>query len=182
VTAKYLLPCPCGRQIVIEPRQAGQEIPCQCGALLPAPTMLDMAELEPAPAVSASVDAVGARMSWDWQHRMRLLGFVLVVVAVASGALAYLWRPTSRFHAIDPEQIRQNARNLSPLQTWDAWEGMKLGLDRRVDQNYLDDVNKFHLKLAVASVLALAGIVLLGAGIAGAGNARREAGGSSPSR
>ena len=46
---RYLLPCSCGQEIPVEPRQAGQEIRCDCGASLEVPTMLGMAALEKAP-------------------------------------------------------------------------------------------------------------------------------------
>ena len=84
--AKYLLPCTCGRQIVVEPRQAGQIIPCSCGASLQAPTLLDMTALEPAPMVSVSG---AAPVDLGLKHRLRLLGTVLVLVAIGVGVWLY---------------------------------------------------------------------------------------------
>lgn len=42
VSSKYLLPCLCGQQIPIEPRQAGETVACRCGISLQAPTMRKM--------------------------------------------------------------------------------------------------------------------------------------------
>jgi hypothetical protein len=164
VTAKYLLPCPCGRQLVVEPRQAGQTIACACGQLLPVPTLLDMTALEPAPLASASPPP---RSTWGLKQRFRLLGIVVLLAAVFLGVLVCLGRPVSRFDTIDPDQLLRIAKTLPPSRSWDVWETMKQGLDRRVDQNYLDAMDQFHLKLG-----AIAGLALLGVGLIAAGAVR----------
>ena len=70
------------------------------------------------------------------KNRLRLLGAVLLLTAIGGAAWLYFVRPVSRFDVIDPEQLRQTAKSLSPLQTWIYWEKMKEGLDRRTDQTY----------------------------------------------
>ncbi len=164
MSAKYLLPCPCGRQIVVEPRQAGQTIPCGCGALLQIPTLLDMNALEPAPPESVSEPL---RSTWGFRHRLRLLGIVLVLTALVGGAWLYRERPISRFDAIDPAHIRQTAQKLPPSRTWEIWETMKQGLDRRTDQQYADDMEKFYLWQAFFVGIAVIGIALIAAGMVG---------------
>ena len=42
---KYLLPCPCGQSVEVEPNQAGQTVPCGCGQNLTVPSMLQMKAL-----------------------------------------------------------------------------------------------------------------------------------------
>ena len=44
-TMKYLLPCPCGLSVEIEPGQAGQTVACACGESLTVPTMLQIKAL-----------------------------------------------------------------------------------------------------------------------------------------
>jgi len=164
VVAKYLLPCTCGRQIVVEPRQAGQMIPCACGASLQAPTLLDMTALEPAPMVLASPSPPA---TWGLKNRLRLLGAVLLLMAVGGAAWLYFTRPVSRFDVIAPEQLRETAKGLSPLQTWTYWEQMKQGLDRRVDQKYLDRLDEWHLTIGAVAVLGIVGVALIIVGAVG---------------
>ena len=165
MTAKYLLPCPCGQQIVIEPRQAGETVPCSCGASLLIPTWLAMTDLEPAtsepaPALSQS--------TWGLKHRLRLLGAVFVLIGLVGGIWLYLeWRTLAQRRLVDPEQLRQTAQKLLPSQTWDIWQTMKQGLDRRTDQQYAAAVSEFHVKQGFVAALALLGIFLIVAGTIG---------------
>ncbi len=173
MTAKYLLPCPCGRQIVVEKRQAGQTIVCSCGTSLSAPTLLDMTGLEPAPPEAVPQPASS---TWGPRQRLRLLGIMLVLTALAFGVLLYIKRPVSRFDVIDPERIRQTARTFTPAHTWDIWELMKKGLDRRTDLQYAAAVDRFHLWQAAVAAIALSGVALMIAagalGASGGGAAR----------
>jgi hypothetical protein len=166
VTAKYLLPCPCGQQIVVQPRQAGETISCSCGALLQVPTLLDMTRLEQA--APEPVAPSPPPEAWGLRHRLLLLGVFLVAAAVVGVVWLYLERPVSRFDTIDPENIRQTAQKLAPSQAWNIWEGMKQGLDRRTDQGYEAAVLRFRLWQGVVAVLALLGIALVVAGMLGA--------------
>jgi hypothetical protein len=163
VSAKYLLPCPCGQQVVVDTRQAGQTILCSCGASLPAPTFLEMTALEPAPSQSVSEPAAA---TWNWQRRVRFLGTVLVLIAFAGGVWLYVRRPISR--TIPPERIRQIAHSLPPSRTWDIWETMKQGLDRRTDQKYADAIERFHVWQVAVALVALAGVALIAVGTFGA--------------
>lgn len=161
MTVKYLLPCSCGRQIVIEPRQAGETISCSCGASLQTPTLLNMTTLELAPPESVREPS----SNWGLKHRVRLLGTVLVVSAIFGGVWLFLKRPISPFDTIDPERIRQTAQKFSPLQTWDIWETMKQGLDRRTDQQYAAALLRFRLRQGVVIAVALLGVGLIAAGM-----------------
>ena len=164
MTVQYLLPCRCGQQTVVEPRQAGETITCSCGASLQIPTLLGMADLEPAPQPSTPKPS---KTGWGLKHRLRLLGIVLTLAAVAGGGWLYMHPPTSRFHAIDPEQIRQNYKTFTPSVTWDGWKYMQKGLDRRIDQDYAAAVLRFRAWQVVVGAAALCGIVLIVAGTVG---------------
>jgi hypothetical protein len=163
VSAKYLLPCPCGAQMIVEPRQAGQTVPCACGSTLQVPTLLDMTALEPAPSVVVTSEPTP--QAWGVGQQMRLLGTVLLLAAIVLDVLLYIDPPRSRFDVIDPEWLQTYAQKLSPVETLRQWEYAKQGLDRHVDQKYLDDVSKFHLKVVAVAALALAGVVLIAAGV-----------------
>lgn len=164
MAVKYLLPCPCGRRVRVEPRQAGETILCTCGASLQAPTLSKILSLEPAPPEAPSTPTAHA---WNAKHQLKLLGSVLILIALAGGTWLHLARPVSRFDIVDPEQISQSAKKLSPLQAWNIWETMKQGLDRRTDQQYEAAVASFHVKEAFVAVLALLGLALIVAGAVG---------------
>jgi hypothetical protein len=164
VTAKYLLPCSCGQQVVIEPRQAGETIPCFCGAPLQVPTLLDMAALDPAPPELA---ATPPAPTWGWKHRLQLSGVVLLLLAIILGVLLHFERPIAPFDTINPEQLQQDARKLTPSRTWDIWEMMKQGLDRRTDQKYADAMFRFRVWQAAVAGVALCGIAMIVASVAG---------------
>jgi hypothetical protein len=165
VTAKYLLPCDCGRQIVVEKRQAGQTMLCSCGASLSAPTLLDMTGLEPA-APEPVIEP--APSTWGSQQRLRMLGILLVLAALAGGVWLFFERPRSRFDVIDPERIRETCQSFTPSHTWDVWERMKKGLDRRTDLQYAAAVERFHVWQAAVAAIALAGAAMIAIGTVGA--------------
>jgi len=162
VSTKYLFPCRCGRQITVEPREAGETTVCPCGQSLLIPTMLEMAGLEPAPVEAPAPSAE----RWGWQHRLLLVGGTLLAAAIIAGVCLHWSRPKAPADAIDAEAIRQTANNLSPIETWHNWELMKQGLDRRTDQKFAEKMTLYHIGQACAGVLALLCIVLLGTGMA----------------
>jgi hypothetical protein len=174
VSHKYLLPCRCGQQFVVEPRRAGETIACSCGAALQIPTMLEMAALEPASEVSAAPPSGPA---WSLRHGMLFLGGVLLLAAVGWGVYLYASvRPTPPIDAIDPEQIRQTAKMLTPAQTWAIWENMKQGLDRRVDKRYADALAHYQGLLSIDGILALIGVALVVTGAATGRQGNKERG------
>jgi hypothetical protein len=167
---KYLLPCRCGNQLAVELRQAGETLTCSCGAMVQAPTMLEIAKLEVAPPESVPPHP---RSVWGLMHRLRLAGGVLIAVALIGGICLWLLRPISRFDTIDPEQIRTSAKRMTPMQTWDAWEMMRQGLDRRTDQRYAAALLRFRTWEVAIGVVALTGAALIGVAMIGAKGPQR---------
>jgi hypothetical protein len=171
VSNKYLLPCRCGQQFVVEPRRAGETIACSCGAALQIPTMLEMAALEPSPEASI---VPAYRTDWNWRRGMLLLGGVFVLMGMCGGASLYWFvRPTPPIDALVPEQVRESAKRLPPAQTWAIWENMKQGLDPRVDKNYAAALSNYQGLLTIDVVVALIGVALI---VVGATAGRRADG------
>jgi hypothetical protein len=160
VTKKYLLPCRCGQQHVVEPRHAGGSIPCSCGEVLPIPTLIEMTALETAPDESLSPSV----STWGVKQRMAFLGMVIILAAIGLGALVYKNRPIPASDLIDPEKIQQRANELTPLQSWGVWEGLKRQGLGRTDTLYADELIKFRIWLGITIVLALSGGVLMAIG------------------
>jgi hypothetical protein len=148
--------------MIVEPRQAGQTVPCACGSTLQVPTLLDMTALEPAPSVVVASEP--PPQTWGVGQQLRLLGAVLLLAALVGGVWLYLERPRSRFDVIDPEWLQTYAQKLTPVETLSQWEYAKQGLDRRTDQQYAAAVLRFRVWEVVVAGAALAGIALIAVG------------------
>lgn len=159
MTRKYLLPCVCGLETAVEPRQAGETVVCSCGSPLQVPTMREIANLEIAPPESAPSPAAATR--WGTPQRLVLLGTAIAAAAILAGIAMFIIRPVSRFAVIDPEQIRRSAKNMTPAYAWDVWETLKQGLDRRTDQQYENAMEKFYVWEGVAGGATLIGMGLI---------------------
>lgn len=166
VTLKYVLPCHCGLEVVVEPRQAGETVVCSCGSSLQVPTMLEMTSLDPAPQDSVSPQAPAT--GWGMSHQLVLLGTTLTLAAVAVGVTLFVQRPISRFSAIDPDEIGRSAQNMSPAYAWEVWETMQQGLDRRTDREYEFALLHFRIWEGIVGGVTLIGIALIAAGVTAA--------------
>jgi hypothetical protein len=163
VSVKYLLPCRCGQQVVVEPREAGETTVCSCGQSLAIPTFLEMSALERA---SEETAPAASGSSWGWAQRIVLLGAILLLAAVAISVLAYKTRPIAPIDVFDPEAVQRGIGNWPPGQTWLMWENLKqVGLIQRSNPKYEARVALFRVELAAIVVLTLAGIALLGVGM-----------------
>jgi hypothetical protein len=163
VSQKYLLPCRCGQNVVLEPRQAGETVVCSCGATLTAPTMLKITALEPAP--DETDDAAGGT-SWGWQQRLVMIGSLAGSVgAVAALVLLLFGRPIAAADVMDPARLLLVTQTFQPAQTWFYWNQAKQGLDRRADQQYAAALTQFHIWETVACLILLAGVAAVVAGI-----------------
>ena len=161
MNAKYLLPCRCGRQMTVEPREAGQTSLCPCGQSLLIPTMLEITRLEPAPAeTSLPPKAAGAGPTPCCSRGLRWLWWQ----SLWRACFATLPGGSHRRHR--SQALRLSAHKLPPLRTWQYWQLMKQGLDRRVDQMYMDRMTAYHFWQGAAAVTALIGVALIGSGVA----------------
>ena len=164
MAAKYLLPCNCGKDHVVEPRQAGQTILCGCGDTLIAPTLMEMRLLEPAPTAAPTGPST---TSWGHRNGLRLVGIVLLFLGVGGEIWLYLHTPTSRFDVIDPELVQAPYKSLPAVRTWDVWQQWKQGLDRRIDQQYAAALQQFRIFQAAVGGIAVAGAGLILASMLG---------------
>lgn len=117
MSAKYLLPCSsCGEKTPVEVGQAGQQIECDCGASLEIPTMAGIRALQraqPSPEDQRPVSR------WEARHGVLLVGAVITVAALCM---------TTFIHQARPRLIEME--NMTPLQTWLAWEFLREGVRR----------------------------------------------------
>ena len=165
MTRKYLLPCVCGLETAVEPRQAGETVNCACGSPLQVPAMRELANLEVAPPELASSLPPAAK-AWGTSQRFVLLGTAVALAAIVAAMVMFIVRPVSPFSVIDPELIRRTAHRMPAPEAWNAWETMKQqGLDRRTDQKYENDEVKFYVWEGVAGTATLIGLGLIAVGL-----------------
>lgn len=160
--AQYLLPCDCGNKIVVEPRQAGETLRCPCGAPITAPPMLQLKTLEPAP-VDRRPEAPASR--WGARQGLLLSGVLVVAVAVGLAVVLYQHRPVHPELRYNSAEVRQRVGQLSPLQSWRAWQTLRQrGLMVASPQDleaYRGAVLQWRLSAVLVGLLAIGGIALI---------------------
>ena len=117
-TTYYLLHCPCGRKIPVQPPQAGEIVTCACGVSLEVPTLLALKALERTEVPS---EPNPAKTAWGAGHRLIFLGVLIIIASVAIGGWLFFERPTDPFANLSPEQIKEAFQKLSPSDTWRRW-------------------------------------------------------------
>ncbi len=101
----YRLDCTCGEHHIVSPQQAGGEVQCTCGKLLPVPTLRKLRELAVVIAAAAP-----QRTTWGIRKQWACVGGV---VSVVLGLVAlWAWSTTPR------------------VPTWEDW-GDKIVADRK---------------------------------------------------
>ena len=111
----YLLPCSCGRDIPIEPRQAGETVRCECGRTCAVPTMREVQSLRPAPASSTTPAAT--KPAWGNPQRFLVAGLVVFLLAAIAAVILYIQFPTHFAGLPSPEAERQRVKSMSTLET-----------------------------------------------------------------
>jgi hypothetical protein len=161
VTTRYLLPCSCGRKVLVEARQAGGVVKCGCGASLEVPTMLEMAALERAEPESA---APRPRMRWGVRQSVALLGLVIFLIALGLG-IYQLLTPPEPPPTMTAEQTRRIVDAFTPVESLQVWRMFRSeGLDEfetSKERDYRRGVLIRRLWMGVVVVVALAGLGLL---------------------
>ena len=164
VSARYLLPCRCGKRIPVEPRQAGESIQCSCGVLLKVPTLrairaLEMEELGP-----ELVATQESAPTWGVLQGMALLGAAITLAALAIAGWLIATLPTPPPAPPDPQQIRDETEALVPFQVLRVWHSIKntrLVAGRTPSElAYRDRLFRHRLGLGVVGAIGMLGIVL----------------------
>ncbi len=150
--SRYLLPCTCGRQVVVTPSEAGNRVTCSCGAVLDVPTLRAMRQL-PVAETAAEAPAVPSPASrWNAAAALVLLGAVVVLIGV--GLCVYFW--SHRPRPVDVDSLR-------PADTWYLWQQLRQ-MPRRTAQHDLwirvHQVYRLWMTLAFA-VVALGGALVV---------------------
>ena len=158
----YLLPCLCGEKIPVETRQAGETVACACGRSVPVPSMMEISRLEPAPLETAAVAA------WGVSQRLRLLGVVVLLIAVAGAVLLIRHRPISPDETRTPAAARRWVEGMSAARTMVEWYQLKAtGLERGItkeEEVYQGQLSQYRVWWCVVVALGLGGAGLVASG------------------
>ena len=92
MSTKYLLPCACGENLMVDSGESGLSLPCTCGAQLTVPTMRGLAKLD-----KVEVEEDQPAQAWGARQRGIIIGAVLLVIGLAIGLTGtFLPKPTVR--------------------------------------------------------------------------------------
>jgi len=151
MSARYRLPCPCGRDVPVRLSQAGESIVCECGKSLEIPTLRELRRLD------RVEPSTGRARRTVWGRRQVWISGGLIVTVLGLSYLVYLqWTRPQR---VDVE-------TLSPAQTWMLWQELRLGANR-VPSRAAREAAKEELSHQVSTVIAIlavsAGVLTMGA-------------------
>ena len=124
MSTQYLLPCTCGRSITVSPRQAGQEVTCECGAAVDVPTMRQLRQLELAEATKSA-----DQPRWSTTQGILFAGGTLLAM-VAAGLAMYCLVIVQFFLDTTTPQVnyallKQSIDQLTPEESLLLWERLR---------------------------------------------------------
>ncbi len=162
----YLLPCACGRELLIEPRQAGETVRCECGRTCAVPTMREIQALRPAP-VAGSMPAA-EKPAWGNPQRFLVAGLVVCLLAAIAAVILYTQFPAHFAGIASPEKVRQHVKGLSPQGTRQYFHQWILpGIDIPEQAVVQSKRSSVYLGMAALACLGAIGLILAGVGVAG---------------
>ena len=161
----YLLPCACGRENPVEPRQAGETVRCVCGRACTVPTMREVRALRPT--VDAPATPGRARPAWGNPQRLLVVGIVVLLLAAAGAAIEYRQLPTHFRGLRSPEAERQFVKGLGVGPTIIYYyQRIRPGIDAPQEEFVRSERNKVYLALTPFAGVGAIGLILAGVGIA----------------
>ena len=127
--SRYLLSCTCGKSVPVELRQAGEKVPCACGATLDVPPLRELRRLPAA----MTTDAV-ATASSRWGVRQGAITASLIVAILLAIASALSWYTEPTLPRFDPAArtriVEENLARLTAVAGWRLWVDAYLPLSR----------------------------------------------------
>ena len=168
----YILPCPCGRNLIVQPRQAGETLQCQCGRDSSVPTMGEIRRLQPAEGPAA----VATESKWGSSQRFLVFGISLIllagIVAAVLGSLQYA--DHLRFLA-EVQRQHDAALHLPP---WTAIQIYRYriapGIETPLDERFQGSREKMEVGMVIAGMTAIFGVVFAAVGVVGLSRRKRS--------
>jgi hypothetical protein len=125
--SQYMLSCTCGQAVLVEPRQAGEQVTCTCGARLEVPPLRQLRGLPLAPATDS-----GKRSTWNVRKGVISAGLVLAALFSVVAGLSWFTKPSlPKFDPTERMQVvDERLANLSPAEAWRLWVDVYVPLDQ----------------------------------------------------
>jgi len=136
MSQKFAVPCPCGDSVLVDVRQAGDQVQCsKCQQTIEVPPLRELKQLEPV-AVSEPVSVAGSDTSWSGlPGALFALGLLSLVIASAAGYYTYATRSRMVEWATPPQekiQFELDIQDISLVDSWETWKDFnKIQLSRR---------------------------------------------------
>jgi hypothetical protein len=168
VPTEYLLPCTCGRAVVVQARQAGQTVRCECGQELPVPTMRELGSLEQRQSQQAPVAVA-------WTTRQALVSLGLLILLIGIGLTGFVYWKMPRF---DPVATGHELDNLHPHYLFQWWRYYERGMPREPSEEFLAAKQRETMlrRWSYATIgISLVGILIIGIGLVAPALAPRRA-------
>jgi hypothetical protein len=163
----YLLPCTCGREIMIEPRQAGETVHCECGRACSVPTIREIQNLRRG-TVPEGPATPKSRPAWDNSQRLLAAGLLLIVLAAGVVGILYLQLPARYGGRFSPEAEARGVQRLSTAASIMYFRRViEPGIEITEQADVQSDRSRVLIGMSSASVFAAIGLILMGIGIAG---------------
>lgn len=159
---RYLLSCPCGKEVTVEPRQAGEVVRCQCGASLDVPSMTAMRRL---PSAETATSNRGVTRPWGPRQQVALIGGLLLVLGLAW--VGYLSAQPPSPPVSEPGEIANYDGTLEAItasESWRLWRSLQEPLPditRKAEAEYFDRVADHRRWMIVGGVIALLGTAMI---------------------
>lgn len=168
MVAKYEITCRCGRKMVVEARQAGEQIACSCGSSMDVPTLRGLASL---PQILQREESRGG-----WTRTQGICFVVgIVVIAIGLGAGWRFWSLSNRpAEVLKFDQVAHDlsARvdRLTPSESLTYWRmyrdqpsGMLTG-EQRVEGGHAGNKH-YRMMMWGTGAVTLVGAAILGYGL-----------------
>lgn len=164
----YLLPCTCGRNVIVRTRQAGETVRCECGRDCAVPRLVEIRRLQP-----ADVPAAAVRRQWGGAQRFLVGGLALMLVAgVAAGILYYQYPSHEGIEVFAHLERRQ----ILAMKPWPAIVYYRHKLAPGIETNMDVVLQSYRERIGIGLVVPLlalaAGAVLAGVGAVGLARGR----------
>jgi len=130
VIKRYLVTCSCGNAIPVEPRQAGEKVPCPCGLTVDIPTLMALRRLPVAQgrgsraSADEKVDRAAQAISARAIPIFIGLGMFTVALIVAAVMLLFFW-PTHPVDMLTEARFARNIEHFSPSELVLRFDALK---------------------------------------------------------